>query len=117
MADGEKSPYPEARSKVGGFWRCGRLRSQFLAESIWDVKQDLENIGSGLTLRAGTVKDALSSILEGYRNHEGAEVHGLWMTKEDGWEEQYEEKDAKALMDREGKEFKLWTDEKYLVDE
>ena len=117
VTEGEKSPYPEARSKVGGFWRCGKLRSQFLAETVWDVKQDLENIGSGLTIRAGTVKDAVNSILEGYRGQDGAEVHGLWMTKEDGWEEQYEERDAKALMDREGKEFKLWTDEKYYVDE
>jgi deoxyribodipyrimidine photo-lyase len=39
------------------------------------------------------------------------------MTKEDGWEEEYEEKDAKALVEREGKEFKLWTDEKYYIDE
>src|SRR4051812_20077249 len=22
-AEGKKSPYPEARSQVGGFWRCG----------------------------------------------------------------------------------------------
>lgn len=114
---GEKSPYPEARSTVGGFWRCGRLRSKFLAESVWDLKQDLEDIGSGLTIRAGSVKDAVGSILEGYRDQQDSEVHGLWMTKEEGWEEEYEEKDVEALMDREGKEFKLWTDEKYLVHE
>lgn len=117
LKDGEKSPYPEARSQVGGFWRCGRLRSKFLAQSVWDVKQDLENIGSGLAVRAGTVKDAVNSIVESYRDQEGAELHGLWMTKEDGWEEEYEEKDVEAIMDREGKEFKLWIDEKYLVDE
>ena len=93
------------------------MRAQFLAESVWDVKQDLEDIGSGLTIRAGTVKDAVKSILDGYRDRDDSEVHGLWMTKEDGWEEDYEEKDAKALMEREGKEFKLWTDEKYYIDE
>jgi deoxyribodipyrimidine photo-lyase len=26
-----KSPYPEARSQVGGFWRCGPHRAKFLA--------------------------------------------------------------------------------------
>lgn len=117
VKDGEGSPYPEARSQVGGFWRCGRLRSKFLAESVWDLKTDLENIGSGLTIRAGTVKDAVRSILDGYRDQEGSEVHGLWMTKEEGWEEEYEERDAEALMRKEGKEFKRWVDEKYFVDE
>lgn len=117
-ADG-KSPYPAARSAVGGFWRCGRRRAKFIAESVWDLKQDLESIGSGLEVRVGSVSDVVKSVLEGYRSQDGgkAEVHGLWMTAEEGWEEKLEERDARRLVEGDNKEFKLWTDEKYFVDE
>lgn len=113
----ERSPYPEARSQVGGFWRCGRLRAKFLAESIWDTKKDLESLGSGLEVRVGSVKDAVQSIVDGYRERSDAEVHGLWMTGEDAWEEYEDEEEARDVIGRAGKEFKLWTDEKYFVDE
>ena len=45
------SPYREARSKVGGFWRTGPHRVSFLAECIWDLKEGLEKVGSGLESR------------------------------------------------------------------
>lgn len=114
---GEKSPYKEARSSVAGFWRCGKLRAQFLAESTWDVKTDLEKLSSGLVIRAGTVKDVVQSILQGYRENKDAEVHGIWMTSEDGWEEKVEEEDVRKLTTKENVEFKLWDDEKYFVDD
>src|ERR1700760_2958865 len=46
-------PFPEARSRVGKFWRCGPHRAKFLAEGVWDLKESLEGIGSGLCIRAG----------------------------------------------------------------
>lgn len=116
-ANGGRSPYKEARSQVGGFWRCGRLRSKFLAESVWDLKKDLESIGSGLAIRVGTLHDAVKSILDSYRERDDVDVHGLWMTGEDSWEEIYEEKYVKEAMSAEEKEFQLWQDEKYFVDE
>lgn len=115
--DKEKSPYPEARSSVAGFWRCGKLRTKFLAESVWDLKTDLERISSGLVIRVGTVKDAVQSILDGFRAHKDVEVHGVWMTGEEGWEEKIEESDVKELMQEENKDFQLWSDEKYFIDE
>lgn len=111
----ERSPYAEARSRVGGFWRCGRLRAKFLAESVWSLKDDLVGAGSGLAVRVGTVKDAVQSILDGYRERSDAEVHGLWMTGEEAWEEEKEEDHVRDLMSREDKEFKLWSDEKYFL--
>jgi deoxyribodipyrimidine photo-lyase len=114
---GEKSPYDEARSSVAKFWRCGKLRAQFTAESVWDVKTDLEKLSSGLTVRAGTVKDVVQSILDGYRESKAAEVHGLWMTEEEGWEEKVEEQEVKELLSRESVGFKLWPDEKYFIDD
>ena len=114
---GFRSPYIEARSEAGGFWRCGRLRAKFLAESVWELKKDLGRVGSGLEIRVGTLQDVVKSILDGFRERNDVEVYGLWMTQEEGWEEKYQEKNAKQLMDQEDKEFKLWTDEKYFIDE
>ena len=113
----EKSPYPEARSRVGNFWRCGKRRAKFTAESVWDVKKDLNQISSDLVIRVGSVKDAVQSILESYRGRDDAEIHGLWMTAEEGWEDKNEEEAVKSLLTKEDKEFKLWPDEKYYVDE
>jgi deoxyribodipyrimidine photo-lyase len=117
IPNGEKSPYREARSRVGGFWRCGRLRAKFLAESVWDLKTDLERIGSGLEIRVGSVKDAVSSILDGYKEHQGIDVHAVWMTSEEGWEEQEEERHVQSVARGRDVDVKLWTDEKYFVDE
>ncbi|KAK5128990.1 hypothetical protein LTR85_000323 [Meristemomyces frigidus] len=113
----EQSPYPEARSQVGGFWRCGRLRAKFLAESVWDTKRDLESLGSGLEVRVGTTKDAVQSIVDGYRERSDTEIHGIWMTGEDAWEEYEDEEEVKDLMDQRDVEYKLWTDEKYFIDD
>lgn len=117
LKDGQRSPYKEARSQVGAFWRCGRLRAKFLAESVWDLKKDLDDIGSGLEIRIGTLQDAVRSVMDGFKDQKDVEVHGIWMTSEEGWEEKQEEKQVERLMDQNDCEFKLWTDEKYLVDE
>ena len=34
FSTGSRSPYPEARSAVGKFWRCGPHRARFLCESV-----------------------------------------------------------------------------------
>ena len=117
LEEGKRSPYKEARSPVGGFWRCGRLRAKFVAESVWDLKTDLEDISSGLEIRVGTAQDVVRSIVDGLREQQDVELHGLWMTSEEGWEEKQEEKAVEKLMDENKAEFKLWTDEKYYVDE
>ena len=90
---------------------------KFVAESVWDLKQDLQKVQSDLVIRVGSVKDALQSVLDGYRGRDDAEIHGVWMTSEEGWEEQNEEKAVKSMLEKDGKEFKLWTDEKYYIDE
>ena len=113
----QKSPYPEARGQVSGFWRCGKLRAKFLAESVWDLKQDLGKVGSDLQIRVGTVHDAVRSILDGYKNHDSVDVAGVWMTNEEGVEEKREEKDVRKLCREFDTDFKLWVDEKYLIDE
>lgn len=108
VKQGESSPYPEARSQVGKYWRCGHHRSRFIAESVWDLKQDLEKVGSGLEVRAGMLGDVVKQVLDGFKNDE---VSGLWMTDEEGVEEKREERDVRKEVEGRGQEFKLWKDE------
>ncbi len=113
----DRSPYPEARSEHGGFWRCGTRRATFLAESVWDLKTALEGIGSGLTVRVGMVGDVVKDLLKAFRKSGSTEAFGLWMTSEEGVEEKREEAEVKRAVEAEGTEFRLWVDEKYLIDE
>ena len=110
-----KSPYPEARSQVGGFWRCGPHRAKFLVESVWDLKGGLEKIGSGLCIRVGMVNEVVRRMMESEGNE--MKVGGVWMVGEEGVEERREERDVKRACDELKVGFKLWVDEKYLVDE
>ncbi|KAI9788875.1 MAG: hypothetical protein M1816_006539 [Peltula sp. TS41687] len=113
---GTPSPYPQARSQVGGFWRCGPHRARFLAESIWDVKGGLESIGSGLEIRVGRAGEVLRGIVDGV-NARGGKVVGIWMTAEDAVEERREESEVRRVAGSVGVDFRLWTDEKYFVDD
>lgn len=108
LKSGETSPYPEARSDVGKYWRCGHHRATFLAESVWDVKKDLEKVGSGLDIRAGMLGDVIKQVFDSFKDDE---VTGLWMTDEEGVEEKREERDVRKVVEGRGKSFKLWKDE------
>ena len=113
-----RSPYPEARSQVAGFWRCGPLRAKFLAESVWDLKGDLEKLQSDLVIRVGKVGDVVKSVLDGYSHRKDeAEVSAVWMTDEPGVEEKREERAVQQLCKEFDAEFKCWPDEKYFIHE
>ena len=116
---GKKSPYPEARSAVGGFWRCGSHRAKFLAESVWDLKETLEGARSGLEIRVGMLGEVIDKMLEGFavEKDKGVSIGGVWMANEEGGEEKKEERDVKIACEKAGVEFKLFTDEKYFIDE
>ena len=117
-SDSARSPYPEARSGVAGFWRCGTHRARFLAESVFDLKDSLESAGSGLVLRAGKLADVVKDLLAGYEKDESAgKIVGLWMTGEEAVEERREEREVRSVVEGYGKEFKLFRDEKYFIDE
>lgn len=113
----ERCPFPEARSQTGGFWRCGPFRAKFLAESVWDLKSSLERVGSGLTIRVGMVGDVVTELLRHFQSIEDVDVYGVWMTSEEGVEEKREEREVRRAVAEAGKEFKLWKDEKYFIDE
>lgn len=115
-SDSERSPFPEARSQAGGFWRCGPHRAKFLAESVWHVKKRLANVGSGLEIRVGMVGQVIKELLDAFKQA-NTEVAAVWMTEEEGVEEKREERDVRKAAEGAQTEFKLWTDEKYYVDE
>ncbi len=113
-----RSPYPEARSEVGKFWRCGPHRAKFLAESVWDLKSQLEKTGSGLLIRAGTLGRVVEDLLTQFQHSdEGVAVSAIWMTEEEGVEEKREERDVRKAAGKLKVDFKLWLDEKYFIDE
>lgn len=115
-SESERSPFPEARSNAAGFWRCGHHRAQFLTESVWDLKKTLSGVGNGLEIRVGMAGQVIAEMLEGFKR-QSTEVAGVWMTDEEGVEEKREERDVKKAAQNSGTEFRLWTDEKYYVDE
>ena len=115
-SDSERSPFSEARSSVAGFWRCGHHRAKFLAESVWDLKRSLHHTGSGLEIRVGLAGQVIQEVLSAFKK-ERAQVVAVWMTDEEGVEEKREEKEVKEAAERAGTEFKLWTDEKYFIDD
>ncbi|KAM3076460.1 hypothetical protein ACMFMG_007274 [Clarireedia jacksonii] len=115
--DGGKSPYPEARSELGAFWRCGPHRAKFLAQSVWDLKNGFEKLGSGLCIRVGMIDEVVKSLIEGFNDEENNQVSAVWMTSDEGIEEIREERATRKLCEKAGVKFKLWQDEKYLVDD
>ncbi|KAF2499533.1 cryptochrome [Lophium mytilinum] len=118
-----KSPYPEARSEVGGFWRTGPHRAKFIAESVWDLKGKLERLDceSSLVTRVGLMGDVVDNIVSWYSQQRQGEVTGkvvgIWMTGEEGTEEATEERDVRRVAEDEGIDFRIWKDEKYYVDD
>jgi deoxyribodipyrimidine photo-lyase len=112
--DSGKNPYKEARSQVGGFWRCGPHRAKFLAESVWDMKAGLEKLGSGLCIRVGSTSEVIRELLSQLK---GLKVGAIWMVGEEGVEESREERAVRDACTEADVDFKLWNDEKYLIDE
>lgn len=112
-----ENPYPEARSQVGGFWRCGPHRAKFLAESVWDLKRGLEDIGSGLCIRVGMMGEVLTGILEEITGQNEINVEEVWITGEEGVEEQREEEAVEKACKEAGVQYRVWGDEKYFIDE
>ncbi|KAK7914839.1 putative cryptochrome DASH [Apiospora marii] len=114
--DGSDSPFPEARSDVGGFWRCGPHRAKFVAESIWDLKTSYETLESGLVIRVGHFSETLKSLVDGLKA-EGLKVGATWMVSQEGYEERREEDAVSKVCASESIEFKPWVDEKYFIDD
>ncbi|KAB5560128.1 putative cryptochrome [Coniochaeta sp. 2T2.1] len=109
---GEISP----RSRVGHFARCGPHRAKFIAETVWDLKSSLEDLGSGLVLRAGDHARVVSSLVKGFRKNL-YKVGAVWITGLVGSEEVGQERAVSEACKSLDVDFKLWSDEKYFIDD
>ncbi|KAK3940593.1 cryptochrome [Diplogelasinospora grovesii] len=116
IRDGGKSPYPEAKSRVGGYWRCGPHRARFIGEAVGDVKRSLASLGSGLVVRVGMPADVVGDLVEGLLEKQHG-VGAVWMTDHEGFEEKQDEKAVASVCEKHGVGFKLWLDEKYFIDD
>lgn len=113
-----RSPFPEARSEVGRFWRCGPHRAKFLAESVWELKSQLKSLGSNLDIRVGMLGSVIEDLLfQLKQQNDKISVSAVWMTEEEGVEEKGEERDVRRAAEKAGVDFRLWMDEKYFIDE
>ncbi|KAK0390783.1 hypothetical protein NLU13_0286 [Sarocladium strictum] len=116
LKHGQASPYPEARSAVGGYWRTGPHRAKFIAQSVWDLKQSLEQLNSGLMLRVGSPVEVVKHIIDALKD--GSQfVGGVYMTEENSSEEVDEQSSIQEVCKEQAVEFKLWQDEKYFIDD
>lgn len=98
VKDGKMSPYPPARYDLSQRWKCGHLRAKFIAESLWDLKGNIENLGSGLVIRVGTFDGVLSGIIQHYAaNQHGPQVTAVWMTEDYSPDQQREEEAVSAI--------------------
>lgn len=116
IKDESPSPYPQARSTVGGFWRCGPHRARFIGEAVWDTKESLQSLGSGLLIRVGPYHDVIKTLVDGLKD-KGQTVGAVWITQEEGVEEARDEQAVAAECEKCGVAFKSWCDEKYFIDE
>ncbi|KAL2133353.1 hypothetical protein VTI74DRAFT_2482 [Chaetomium olivicolor] len=116
VKDGSTNPFPEPKSLLLGYPRCGPHRAKFLAEAVWDLKRSLERLESGLVVRAGIVSDVLRGLAQGLAKN-SQQVVAIWMTSHEGPEEKNEEKAVASLCRELGAEFRLWEDEKYFIND
>ncbi|KAK1758703.1 putative cryptochrome [Echria macrotheca] len=116
ITDGSENPYPPAKSPNGKYWRCGPFRAEFVGQAVWDLQQSLQALGSGLVIRVGKVAAVVGALVEQLEKS-GHHVGAVWMASHEGSEEKRDEKAISKLCADKQAEFKLWADEKYLIDD
>ncbi|OTA93422.1 hypothetical protein M434DRAFT_43756, partial [Hypoxylon sp. CO27-5] len=116
LKEGTQSPFPEAKSQVGHYWRCGPHRAKFIAQSIWNLKDNLEKLGSELTIRIGTYDEVLKTLVDGLQRNE-LNVGGVWTIGEEGYEEKRDEAAISETCSSLNIDFQPWVDEKYFIDD
>ncbi|KAF9461864.1 DNA photolyase, FAD-binding/Cryptochrome [Collybia nuda] len=118
LKEGMESPYPETRSRIGKFWRCGPHRTRFLAEGLWDLKHGLRSLGSDLVVRVGRMEEIIQGLL--LDKEFSTKVGGVWMAKDWGYEELEEERRVGTTVDSlggGGVEWKVFNGEETLIHE
>ncbi|KAL7938341.1 DNA photolyase, FAD-binding/Cryptochrome [Trichoderma chlorosporum] len=116
LKDGARSPYPPALAENSRVWKCGPHRAKFLAESVWDMKEQLEELKSGLVIRVGRFREILQGILLHYsKSKHDTPVSSVWMAQGISEDEAKEEQEVLATCYNLGVNHVLFHDRKPLV--
>jgi deoxyribodipyrimidine photo-lyase len=116
LAEGKRSPYPEARSRLGRYWRCGQRRALFTIQCAYDFGESLRRLDSDLAIRVGSYEDVVGALIDDLKSQDG-QVGAVWVTKDETPEEVADEDSLERLCSDRGVGFRTWNDEKYYVDE
>lgn len=116
IPDDSPNPYSEAKSRIGGYPRCGPSRAKFQGEAIWDMKESLLQLSLDLVIRVQSIPGGVRELLEGLKA-ESQHVDALWMVAHEGVEEEADQEAVSALCATMGVEFVLFPDEKFFVDD
>ncbi|TKA56388.1 hypothetical protein B0A53_01958 [Rhodotorula sp. CCFEE 5036] len=72
---------PEARTRLGKFWRTGAFRARFLVEGVFDMRDSLRKHGSDLLLRFGKMEEVTRDVVRALRDN-GDEVLEVFLQSE-----------------------------------
>ncbi|CAE6430820.1 unnamed protein product [Rhizoctonia solani] len=79
-------PLLDAKTRICGFWRTGRHRARFLAQSVFDLKSQLESVGSNLGVYLGRPENVVPRLVHQLRV-QGDTIEGVWLQRESASEE------------------------------
>lgn len=81
LADGAPTNVLTEASRIFTRLVQGVFRARFLAESVYDLKNRLQSVGSDLVVRFGQLEDVLENNIKALQDA-GDRVYGVWATKE-----------------------------------
>lgn len=118
VKDGNISPYLPTRYGLSRRWRCSHLCAKFIAGSLWDLKRNLENLGSGFIILVGTFDAVLNGMIgHSVANQDGPQITAVWMIVDYSPGQQREEETISAICGAHGIKFDWHYDVKYCMHE
>ncbi|UKZ84730.1 uncharacterized protein TrAFT101_000627 [Trichoderma asperellum] len=116
VKDGNISPYLPTRYGLSRRWRCSHLCAKFIAGSLWDLKRNLENLGSGFIILVGTFDAVLNGMIgHSVANQDGPQITAVWMIVDYSPGQQREEETISAICGAHGIKFDWHYDVKYCM--
>lgn len=113
LKQGQNNPYPEARSRIAKFWRCGIHRCKFLVESLFDIKHSLRALGSDFIICAGEPGKVISSLIQQIPACDDASPVAVWIAHDPADEEKAQVRHIQDCVP--SIELKVFKDESYLI--
>lgn len=78
---GYRSQAPPAKTPLYDFWKTGRFRARFIAETVYDLRSRLADRGSDLLIRFGRTEDIVTSLVSALQAN-GDIVESVWTQME-----------------------------------